>query len=271
MSGRQNKYPERYPPIDYLKNIFFADSRVINLIHYNTDQPDYLLDQLVDLIKFGGPNLHGFQLNVPWPEIQILQKFRKTYPEKKIVLQISSQAMGEADFEPSQIADMIKKYLGANTIDGVLFDSSGGKGTLGSFPYYRKCIDRLIGHEISLGVAGGLREETLWNIRKYFFSFYTLCLDAEGGLRDRQDWLDIQKASTYVAEAQSMFNEWGKIGKTNIANYTYCPKHDIFFNQTPNTKKTGFGRCPLCLQNAFAGEYDPQRTLHQGSEDLTKI
>ncbi len=57
------------------------------------------------------------------------------------------------------------------------------------------------------------------------------------------------------------------MGKPDMQEYDYCEKHDIFFNPNPNPGEVGFGKCPLCLQNAFAGKPDPQRTLFEGSED----
>ncbi|KKT25422.1 MAG: hypothetical protein UW11_C0027G0006 [Parcubacteria group bacterium GW2011_GWA2_43_9b] len=50
-------------------------------------------------------------------------------------------------------------------------------------------------------------------------------------------------------------------------DYVYCEKHDIFFNAEPEERG-----CPLCMQEIFAtAKDDPQKTLFQGSEDLSKI
>lgn len=51
-------------------------------------------------------------------------------------------------------------------------------------------------------------------------------------------------------------------------DYVYCDKHDIFFKKAP--KEINLGSCPLCLQDIFGKKYDPQRTLFEGSKDLSK-
>ncbi|MBI2450547.1 MAG: hypothetical protein HYV47_03355 [Candidatus Nealsonbacteria bacterium] len=67
LSGRQNKWPNRYPKIKEMADIFPEDPNALNLIHYNTDEPETLANQLLELTDRGGHNLRGFQLNIAWP------------------------------------------------------------------------------------------------------------------------------------------------------------------------------------------------------------
>ena len=62
LNGRTNKYPDRYPRVSKISEIFSDnDQAVLNLIHYNTDEAESLDQQLLKAIDLGGKNLHGFQ------------------------------------------------------------------------------------------------------------------------------------------------------------------------------------------------------------------
>lgn len=211
LSGQRNKYPERYPPIERIGDILIDDPRIINLIHYNTKDTNDLDRQLARMVEIAGPNLQGFQLNIPWPEIPPLQSFREKHPEKKIVLQIGQQAMEGVDNEPWWIADTIKEYAKNGVIDGILLDSSGGKGIPADFSFYLRCLRELGScNVIGLGVAGGLAARTLWKIRQTFLFFPGISIDGEGGFRDSQDRLDTKEAIAYLNEAHTLFAEWEK-------------------------------------------------------------
>ncbi|HRY52871.1 MAG TPA: hypothetical protein P5089_03470 [Candidatus Portnoybacteria bacterium] len=210
LNGQQNKYPGRYPKIEKIKDIFFQDPRVINLIHYSTDEPKPLINQLTFLMDIAGFNIQGIQLNIAWPKIDQLALFKETFPGQKIVLQVGSNAMEKVKRDPWKIADEIKKYIRAEAIDGILLDSSGGKGAVANFSFYQQCIKELEGYDIGIGVAGGLKAELLPIIRMPYYCFPKVSLDAEGALRDKQDDLDIAKANAYAKGAIELLDQWDR-------------------------------------------------------------
>src|SRR5437868_5866280 len=77
--GQINKWPGRYPKKDAIVDIFIDDPRALNLIHYNTDNPEALFTQLAEITKLAGPNLDGFQLNIAWPPISQIENWRGTH------------------------------------------------------------------------------------------------------------------------------------------------------------------------------------------------
>lgn len=72
LGGQSNKHSHSFPKREEISNIFVDDPRVLNLLHFNTHNRDELLAQLRTGMKYGGPNCHGFQLNVAWPNPDVL-------------------------------------------------------------------------------------------------------------------------------------------------------------------------------------------------------
>src|SRR3972149_5500104 len=64
LNGLPGKYPKRYPATKDIAAIFPDHPYAVNLIHFATDTPESLRDDLTQLTALGGPNFHGFQLNM---------------------------------------------------------------------------------------------------------------------------------------------------------------------------------------------------------------
>ena len=203
LTGRQDKWPGRYPAIDRIGEIFQSHPAVLNLIHYHTDLPTTLSSQLVCLTEVAGERLHGFQLNIAWPEVQELYAFHAATDWKyRIVLQIGGGAMAKAEHSPEKLADMIARYCHPlRIIDDVLIDPSGGHGqpfdAEKARVYLREIVRR--GHDINVGVAGGLGPDTTHLFKPLLREFPRLNIDAEGKLRvPGYDDLDVVKMTGYL-------------------------------------------------------------------------
>lgn len=206
LRGRQNKWPNRYPKVEEISKIFCYESDVLNLIHYNTDEKETLAGQLDELIKHGGPNLHGFQLNIAWPSPIVLVAFRLLHPNKVIVLQVGSRAFQLVGHSPARLAKKVQdEYQGL--IDYILLDSSGGLGKIFEPERFREYLQALQEKNlgIGLGVAGGLSAATLGILEPLAKDFPDLSIDAEGRLRDKNDCLDVVSAIKYVSVASQIF------------------------------------------------------------------
>ena len=201
LAGQTNKWPGRYPKKEAVAGIFADDERALNLVHYNTDNPETLFAQLTEITELAGPHLDGFQLNIAWPPIAQVQKYRKTNPEKFLLLQIGGKAMAVAG-SAKHFAELVGEYL--PTIDAILIDPSGGKGQpldpikgteyLSSLHNYPK---------LGLGIAGGLGSRSLYLIDPLVRMFPNLSIDAEGQLRTRppEDKLCIYTMKNYLEDA----------------------------------------------------------------------
>jgi len=201
LAGQQNKWPGRYPKKEAVADIFVNDPRVLNLIHYNTDHPETVFSQLVEITELSGPCLDGFQLNIAWPPISQLKNYREAHPEKFLLLQIGDKAMAQVE-SMEQFTGLVGAYL--PIIDAILVDQSGGRGEL---------LDRAKGAEylmavrkypkLGLGIAGGLGPETLHILDPFVKEFPELSIDAEGGLRMLRpdDILCLRAMKTYLEDA----------------------------------------------------------------------
>lgn len=204
LRGETNKWPGRYPPVGNISDIFSDREDVLNLIHYSTDDVGNLFDQLGHLAYCGGPNLHGFQLNVSWPDPGVIDAYRSWNRRHRIVLQIGRRALEDVNNKSAELAERLHPYLFA--IDAVLIDPSGGLGKPLIPARARSYLNRIRTKQawVGIGVAGGLSPTTLHLVESLFGDFPALSIDAEGRLRDADDNLDIELAREYAAKAVRM-------------------------------------------------------------------
>ena len=214
LSGRRNRWPGRYPLIEEVGNIFVASPRALNFIHYNTDEPDTLADQLDELVARGGPCLHGFQINLPWPDPEQLRLFQDRCKNRtrsyQLVVQIGEDAISQMDRDIGAIADRIHDEY-ADLAKYVLYDPSGGYGKQLDYPIAMQYI-RIIARrpmDVQLVVAGGLSASNLSIVRYLAEDLsaevpgFELSIDAESQLRsgDSGDSLDLEKVEAYLSAA----------------------------------------------------------------------
>lgn len=206
-AGLPNKYPRRFPLVRDIASVFVRHPYALNLIHYSTDDRLSVRSQLCRLAEQGGPHLHGFQLNMPWPDVDEVATYRKHHAEHVLILQIGHQAQDQVEHAPEKLADRTHAYVGM--INGILIDASGGKGKLlhprKALAFLRAIRER--DFDIGLGVAGGLCSATLNLVEPLLAEFSDLSIDAEGKLRTQKDDLDVTMATTYLSRALQMFSK----------------------------------------------------------------
>lgn len=201
LRGEKNKWPNRYPEVGRISEVFVRDRRALNLIHYNTKETESLTEQLVEMTKLGGENLEGFQLNLAWPSRDAILAYHKICSGKFIVLQIGGKAFEMINHSPKELAERVSWYR--HVVDDVLLDPSGGYGIPFDTSKARTYLEVLMGHnlDLGLGVAGGLSPTTLNLVQPLLSDFPDLSWDAEGKLRDKEDNLDIKEAKEYVQQS----------------------------------------------------------------------
>jgi hypothetical protein len=92
-------------------------------------------------------------------------------------------------------------------IDTVLLDLSGGRGRRFNQAQAGLYLKALLaaGYRGGIGVAGGLRPGNLTELLPGLLAICeALSWDAEGGLRDPEDRLDIEVAREYVAQSYAL-------------------------------------------------------------------
>ncbi len=209
------QWPNRYPKIDELPSIFVKNPRALGLIHYNAQKREDLFTELSEVANKCidvYPGFQGFQLNNLWPDAEVLKRFRLKYRASELpmtlVLQIGERAFGAVGYSETALARKLQEYK--QSIDHVLLDPSGGTGTpfnSEALLWYLRAI-RDTGMNVGLGVAGGLHASTINSLSQIIDEFPNISIDAEAGLRNQEDHLDVTKAIAYVKSAIELFSDY---------------------------------------------------------------
>lgn len=214
------RWARQYPTeIDEIARIFSPSQQCLNLVHFDT-RPEYLselYDDLVEIMNRGGPNLHGFQLNITWPDRDVLARLRDLPRASKlrIVLRVGEealQALGDGVCEvdrPEALLRKVREYQGL--VDYILFDLSGGKGIPidpGRALDYLQPLERARRTGLmsaKLGVAGGLDHDTICRIAPIVIEIPDISIDAQGRLRNDRNELDLDACGMYIRGALALF------------------------------------------------------------------
>lgn len=201
-AGGWTAWQPLFPSRKDLPHLLPADHRAANIVHYcpESGQESALLHDML-LIHDLCPELHGFQINWPWPEIRQLDEYRMaTDWSFRVILRVDGKAVEAAGKTPEKVAEQIYHYVG--TVDDVLFDFSGGKGLPLNprelLPYLSAVRDA--GWDLGLAVAGGLSADTLDLLDPLLEVFPDLSFDAQRLLRNVTG-LDIEQTCRYISRA----------------------------------------------------------------------
>jgi hypothetical protein len=211
-----NKFPGRYPRPEQLTELFLAANanNTLNLCHYNTDTPQNLVAECEQVMETVGPALHGFQLNVCWPDPAVIRELKRRHPKLHILLQIGGRALDQFQYtrEATFLGYNTEGFLAqvreyGDSINEVLLDPSGGFGQLLQAGRLLPLVEALMQIEgLGIGVAGGLSSETIESIAPIASSCPYLSIDAEGRLRNpHDDSLNLVKAIAYLMVAFMLF------------------------------------------------------------------
>ena len=205
-----NNWPQRYPRRENLGTIFAPCENVLNLIHYNTKEPEHLLEDMILAQSLAGKNCHGFQLNIAWPDKKVLADYRAQAPDthRTIVVQCGGKAMSDVGMDPRRLAERIQEYDGL--ADYVLIDPSGGLGQEFDSNFAGKCFEQLeqAVPNIGFGVAGGLYDRNLDRKLSDLLEVFDFSIDVEGKLRNGQDDLLVRAAKEYLFTADRIYQRY---------------------------------------------------------------
>jgi phosphoribosylanthranilate isomerase len=211
LQGEPAGNPRRYPACEDIAGIFNDDWRTLNLIHYNSRNPNEIVSQLREALEWGGQYCDGIQINIPWPDEHVVGALRRRFADKKIVLQVNQQAMQECETNAELVARRVSVLYGDN-IDYVLIDPSGGTGatlepvSVASYLYELGLIRDKRKQSFELIVAGGLCSHNLNHLLTPLRRVMPeVGIDVESGVRT-DDVLDDAKVSAYIREAYALLS-----------------------------------------------------------------
>ena len=203
LNGGTNKWPCRYPPVANIPEIISMkyESHLLHTIHYNTDDPMTVDEQIDQIMGISPSSINALQLNIRWANPVKLQRVKRRYPDLRIILQIGAGALADVD-EPGEIflGEALRAYEGVT--DDFLVDPSGGRGEpLDVWRAFACVADDEIPPGMQPNIAGGFSAENVHRARGLMRRLKRpVGLDAEGRLRTPGDNLDIAAATNYLRE-----------------------------------------------------------------------
>ena len=186
--------------------LFQEHPRTYNVIHYADYDPNppTTYADLVLAVASGGNQIQAIQLDMVWPDINILQRFSEVLPYVDIILQVSSVAINK---DPHW-ATTLKKY--EHLVSYVLIDAGMGKGIDLEVTQVFEQIERVletVKYDSRIAVAGGLGPYTYQKLQPLFEQYPNLSCDAQSKLRlsgNAMDPLDIEMCKQYVAGVSTL-------------------------------------------------------------------
>jgi phosphoribosylanthranilate isomerase len=212
LAGGTNKWPNRYPQIDDISRIAaLRQDNLLYTIHYNTDNPATIADQIENVLSIAPDLIDAIQLNIRWVSPVQLQRVKRSHPDLRIILQVGAGALEDVK-EPGEIflGEALQAY--ARSIDDFLVDPSGGKGEPLDVWHAFACIaDDEIPAGIQPNIAGGFAADNVHKARGLMRRLKRpVGLDAEGRLRTPMhmgDAMDLNEATRYLGEAVALIGD----------------------------------------------------------------
>lgn len=203
------------PTNDLVADIFVSDGKpqkwsgtdywLFNKLHYADFDGIDILANLFKATQFGGKNMNALQLDMIWPDPEILRAYREKYPNIKIILQINRIAFDQIANDPEKLVERLLPY--GKTINYVLLDKSMARG-LPMKAHELEPFVKIINPRTSLEVvvAGGLGPDTL-HLLGETLPHYLVSIDAQAQLCEGNNALnptDWDRAGEYLRKALSL-------------------------------------------------------------------
>ena len=199
-----SKWAAVWPTSQEIGDIFIDHPLVLNALHYADFDGQTQALHLQTAAFYGGKHLHAIQLDMIWPDPDMIYEFLQGDPGFGIILQVNALALEKVGNDPASLIRQLRRYKGLVSV--VLLDKSMGKGmgmdAEGLLPFARAIAGSDLG--FGLAAAGGLGPDTLHLVEPLLREFPTLSIDAQGKLKPGGDPLqptDWDLASAYLIKA----------------------------------------------------------------------
>jgi len=210
LNGRPTKWSKAFPKNEDVAGIFINNAWAFNVLHYADYDSHPVLENLTKAAEYGGPQMNAMQLDMPWPDVFDVRKFRQLHPDVQIIIQASTVALDAVNNSPHEMIQRLEAY--GDSIDYVLLDKSMGRG-LGMdaqalIPFATAIVEGI--PRLGLVAAGGLGPDTLHLVEPLAETYPGVSTDAQGKLRPSGSALnpvDWAMAQAYLEKAARYFDE----------------------------------------------------------------
>lgn len=204
LTGQPSKYSAVWPKKEDISDIFVEHPFAFNTLHYADYEAETKITDLAAAAFWGGPRLHAIQLDMVWPNPEMIRALREMYPKIKIVLQVNRKSFALVGESPRRLVKELVLY--GDTIDYVLLDRSQGEGKPMDaeflLPFVEEISRRLL--HLDLAVAGGLGPETVDLIKPLQGACPAISWDAQSKMRrsgNKMDPIDWPEAYQYLGRS----------------------------------------------------------------------
>ena len=192
-----------WPRGDALHAIFQPHMRVFNVLHFADYGQPYLTtsDDLILACQEAGPHLRGLQLDMIWPQAQLIRDVKVELPHLEIILQLGKKALGQMEDSGGYLGIELTRYL--DCVDYFLIDWGMGKGVpmdLRIVQGYLYDALRVLTQD-RLAVAGGLGPMSYMVLEDIFKKYLNVSCDAQGQMRSTgkaTDPIEMERVCGYV-------------------------------------------------------------------------
>lgn len=202
--GIPTKWMDFWAPKETLPKIF-QPGDAYNCLHFaDYENNPGLSRSLSYAIWLSGPDIHGLQLDMIWPDpTKIAQAVRARRKPVEVILQIGENALQAVGNDPRVLVEKLHYYVDDAIIQRVLLDKSmgGGLGMSASelLPFARAIRE----HFPTLGLvfAGGLgpKDEDIGLVKPLIEEFPDASIDAQNKLKPHRD--PFEPTDWHMAEA----------------------------------------------------------------------
>lgn len=206
LNNIETKWSKAFPPKNTIADIFRPnDDDVYYCLHYADYNHDTKFTDLVRGLEYAGQFVHAIQLDMPWPDPEVVASgVHTSHKQIEVILQIGKRPIDECNSDPAEVVRRLGDYDGV--IHRVLLDKSMGRG-LGMdatelIPFAQAIRDRF--PDLGLVVAGGLGPDSIGLVEPLVKVFPDISIDAQGRLRQSGsalDPIDWDMAGAYLAKA----------------------------------------------------------------------
>lgn len=150
-----------FPRDERVAALFTSMPGLFNILHYVDHNRQTRLEDLEQAVGLGGAHLHALQLDMLWPDAELLRRFRERHPTIFTILQMNPLSVEIEGDGPVRVARRLRFY--GDSLDGILLneDPDGDRelGTERLLAYLQEIM--LTCPDLNPAVAGGLGPETL--------------------------------------------------------------------------------------------------------------
>ncbi len=208
--GLPTKWADAWLPKERLPEVFIDDMGTLNTLHYADFDNLTTCEDILRATTFCGQHLEAVQLDMPWPDLGLIEILRHHHDDLAIIVQVGTRALERIDDSPRKFLEYFAPYFDLG-VEGVLFDKSMGKGrgmdARALLPFIHSA-QRCFGPRLNIGIAGGLGPDTMHLAEPILREGSEISIDAQGQLRTNGNSLDPvewDRAAEYLKAAAAAF------------------------------------------------------------------